>query len=110
MKFRLSLLLCFLFLSFFGQEKVFYFKDANKEYSSKTIGSANFKEVVDDIVLESITSKEEIEQLKTTLGSKDEDNETGLYQDLKSLSTIYNTAKKAHNDAENSLKIVLDIH
>ena len=55
MKFRLSLLLCFLFLSFFGQEKVFYFKDANKEYSSKTIGSANFKEVVDDIVLESKT-------------------------------------------------------
>ena len=55
MKFRLSLLLYFLFLSFFGQEKVFYFKDANKEYSSKTIGLANFKEVVDDIVLESKT-------------------------------------------------------
>jgi hypothetical protein len=55
MKFRLSLLLYFLFLSFFGQEKVFYFKDANKEYSSKIIGSANFKEVVDDIVLESKT-------------------------------------------------------
>ena len=43
MKFRLSLLLYFLFLSFFGQEKVFYFKDANKEYSSKIIGAEDLK-------------------------------------------------------------------
>lgn len=47
--------------------------------------------------------EEEIEQLKTKLGSNEEDSETGLYQDLKSLTAIYNIAKKSHFDAQNSL-------
>lgn len=47
--------------------------------------------------------EEEIEQLKTKLGSSEKDSETGLYQDLKSLTAIYNVAKKSHTDAQISL-------
>lgn len=45
----------------------------------------------------------EIETLKTTLGSNEEDSESGLYRDLKSLKKVYDLAVKAHSDSVNAL-------
>ena len=45
----------------------------------------------------------EIEALKTQLGTNEEDSETGLYKDLKSLKAINELSKKTHSDAVNSL-------
>lgn len=48
--------------------------------------------------------EQEILDLKAKLGSDEEDNETGFYKDLKSLDTLYQSAKKAHSDATASLE------
>ncbi|MCL7752447.1 AAA family ATPase [Polaribacter sp. Z022] len=51
--------------------------------------------------------EEEIEALKTTLGSNENDNESGLYLQLKSLKGVSNTSKTAHSTAKSSLNAKL---
>lgn len=45
----------------------------------------------------------EIKVLKDKLGVNEENEETALYKDLKSLQTIFNTAKSVHQSAESTL-------
>ena len=48
--------------------------------------------------------EEEIERLKSSLGSNEEKKETGLYKDFKSFNALYVAANKTHSDANSSLK------
>ena len=52
--------------------------------------------------------EEEISGLKDKLGSNEKDLETGLYKDLKTLDSIYSTAKKSHDKAKNALNSQLN--
>lgn len=47
--------------------------------------------------------EEDIKVLKAKLGDNEEDKETALYKDLKSLQTIFNTASLTHLAAESTL-------
>ena len=47
--------------------------------------------------------EEEINDLKTKLGSNEEDNKTGLYKDLASIEAFYQAAEDAHLKAQESL-------
>ncbi|MGG5486015.1 AAA family ATPase [Gaetbulibacter sp. PBL-D1] len=47
--------------------------------------------------------EEEIRVLKEKLGNDEEEHETALYKDLKTLETIYNTANQSHSRAESTL-------
>lgn len=52
--------------------------------------------------------EEEIKVLKEKLGINEENEETALYKDFKSLETIFNTAKLTHQTAENTLTTQLN--
>lgn len=51
--------------------------------------------------------EQEIQELKEKLGSSDEGNETGLYQELLEATKTYNVANKDHEDEQNRLELSL---
>lgn len=48
--------------------------------------------------------EQQIQDLKDRLGSNEKDNETGLYQDLKSLSNVQESARRGYDTAKGSLE------